>query len=111
MPSANLTISGVTYTSDQYGSLNGKAEFADAAPFIGLGYNNTFTTDGAWGVQALLGAAFFDSGNVSLKATGGTLSTDPVIVQEVEEQRVELEKDIEDFQLYPIAQIGLSYRF
>lgn len=107
----NLVINGVTYTPAQYGTVIGDADYQEIAPFIGLGFDTTFTSDNPWGFHALAGAAFFGSGDVSMMATGGTLSNDPIITNEVDEQEMELEQDIEDYQVYPIIQLGISYKF
>lgn len=110
-PNENLVINGVTYGPAEYGTVIGEASFQDVAPFIGLGWDTTFTSDGPIGFQILAGAAYFGSGDVSLLARGGTLSNDPIIVDEVAKQSDELQSDIEDYKYYPIIQAGISYRF
>ena len=110
-PNENLVINGVTYTPTEYGTVFGEASFEDIAPFIGLGIDTTFTSDGPFGFQLLAGAAYFGSGQVNLLARGGTLSNDPIITNEIAEQSDELEGEIEDYKYYPIIQAGISYRF
>ncbi len=110
-PGQNITINGVVYTPSEYGDISGNVEFDDIAPFLGLGYDNTFTGDGRWGVNFLAGIAMFGSGDVGLTAQGGTLSNSQDVQEEVERQRKEIEDDIEDFDMYPIVKVGLTYRF
>ncbi len=107
----NLVIGGVTYTPADYGTVVGEAEFEDIAPFLGLGFDTTFTGNSSWGFQLIAGAAYFGSADIELMSVGGTLSDNPIIVDEVERQRVELENEVEDYKIYPILQAGLSYRF
>ena len=110
-PNENLVINGVTYGPDEYGTVFGEASFEEVAPFIGLGFDTTFTSDGPLGFQVLAGAAFFGSGTVTLLSRGGTLSDDPIITDEVDRQSAELQDDIADYKYYPIVQAGISYRF
>lgn len=99
------------FTPDQYGRLEGDVSFDDVAPFIGLGFDTTFEGDGHWGFSILAGAAVFGSGDVTLEAIGGTLSNDPTLQAELLNEVEEIEQEIEDYELWPVVQVGLSYRF
>jgi len=106
-----VEIGGVIFTPDQYGRLEGDVSFDDVAPFIGLGFDTTFEGDGHWGFSILAGAAVFGSGDVTLEAIGGTLSNDPTLQAELLNEVEEIEQEIEDYELWPVVQVGLSYRF
>ena len=111
---ASAEIGDVVFTPEQIGQLTGEADFGDAAPFLGLGYNNTFRTAGPIGFKALVGAAFGDSPQVQLRRTGG--ATLPAAIQtslnaELRKEERELQEEAEDFKTFPVIQLGLSYRF
>ncbi|MCI4645182.1 MAG: hypothetical protein MRY64_10400 [Hyphomonadaceae bacterium] len=110
-PNEPVTIGDTTFTPDQVGRLEGDASFDDLAPFLGLGYDNTFTGDGHWGFRIMAGAALFGAADVDLRSVGGTFSDDPALLAEIEEEEARIEDDVEDFQLYPILTLGLNYRF
>lgn len=106
-----VEIGGVVFTPEEYGRLEGDVAFDDVAPFAGVGFDTTFQGNGHWGFSLMAGAALFGSGDVSLQAVGGTLSDNPMLLAELENEIQEIEEEIEDYELYPVLQVGLSYRF
>jgi hypothetical protein len=110
-PTRDTQIGGVTFTPAQIGTITGDVELSDAQPFVGLGWDNTFTRDGAWGFRAMAGVSFSDSPKVDLTASGGTLSNDPTFQQRLREEEAEVRDDAKDFKYFPVAQVGVTYRF
>jgi hypothetical protein len=113
-PTGPVTIDGFTFTPDQFGTLRGEADFGEAAPFAGLGWNNTFRTAGPLGFKVLVGATFGSEPEASLRREGGTgLSPAAQAVLEADRQREEreLEEDLKDFRILPVAQVGVTFRF
>ena len=106
-----VEIGGVIFTPEEYGQLNGEVSFEDVGPFAGIGFDTTFQGDGHWGLSVMAGAALFGSGEVTLESEGGTLSSDPMLQAELEAEADKIEDEIEDYELYPVLQLGLSYRF
>lgn len=106
-----VEIGGVIFTPAEYGRLEGDVSFDDVAPFIGLGFDTTFQGSGNWGFSIVAGAAVFGSGDVTLDAVGGTLSNDPILQAELQNEIADIEEEIEDYELWPVVQLGLSYRF
>lgn len=106
-----VEIGGVIFTPAEYGRLEGDVSFDDVAPFVGLGFDTTFEGNGNWGVSILAGAAVFGSGDVTLEAVGGTLSNDPALQAQLDQEIQDIEEEIEDYELWPVVQVGLSYRF
>lgn len=107
----SVEIGGMVFTPTEYGRLEGDVSFDDVAPFLGLGFDTTFEGNGNWGFSILAGAAMFGSGDVQLEAVGGTLSVDPILQAELDQEIADLEEEIEDYEFWPILQVGLSYRF
>nr|WP_070960616.1 hypothetical protein [Hyphomonas sp. Mor2] len=106
-----VDIGGVVFTPAEYGRLEGDVSFDDVAPFLGLGFDSTFEGRGNWGFHVLAGAALFGSGDVTLQAVGGTLSNDPILQAQLDQEIQDIEDEIEDYELWPVVQVGLSYRF
>lgn len=109
-PVTPVEIGGAMFTPGQVGKLSGAVALPEATPFVGMGFDNTFT--GRWrvGVRALIGVAVGESPDVTLNSQGGTLSGSAAFRQRLDAEAERI-RDEADFSLYPVAQIGLSYRF
>jgi hypothetical protein len=110
-PDSPTQVGGVTFTPEQIGSLTGKIELESNAPFVGLGYDNTFTRGGRWGLRILAGAAFGDGPRVNLDASGGTLSDTPFFQQQLTQEEAEIQEEADNYKILPVVQVGLTYRF
>ena len=110
-PVTNVRIGGVSYTPAQVGRIDGDIKMSDVQPFVGLGYDSTFTRTSRIGLKAVLGMAFSDTPEVTLRASGGTLSTNAVFLENVRAEEADIAEDSKDFKYFPVAQVGLSYRF
>lgn len=110
-PTTDVRIGGVSYTPAQVGRIDGDIAMSDAQPFVGLGYDSTFVRESRLGFKAVVGLAFSDSPEVTLRASGGSLSTNPVFLDSVRREEAEVREDAEDFKYFPVAQVGLTYRF
>lgn len=106
-----VEIGGVIFTPAEYGRLEGDVSFDDVAPFVGVGFDTTFEGSGHWGFSIVAGAAMFGSGDVTLEAVGGSLSNDPILQAQLQNEIADIEQEIEDYELWPVVQLGLSYRF
>lgn len=110
-PTANVDIGGQTYAPAQVGRLDGEAKLSGLQPFVGLGFDNTFTGDRAWGVRAMAGVSFSEAPKVRLAASGGTLSTDPTFLDRLRAEETSAREDAKDFKYFPVVQVGLTRRF
>jgi hypothetical protein len=110
-PSSPVTLGGQTFTPGQVGTLTGEIKLKDVAPYLGLGFDNTFTGSGRWGVRATAGVAWSDQPEVSLDSSGGTLSNDPAFRARLAQEAESIQSDAEHYGLFPVVQIGLNYRF
>ena len=108
-PTAPVVIGGQTFTAAQVGRLDGEIKMSKVQPFVGLGYDNTFTADRGWGFKLIAGVALSKKPGVTLTATGGTFSPDfqTRLSQEVRD----VQEDAEDFRYYPVVQVGVTRRF
>lgn len=110
-PDEDVELGGFTFTPEQVGRLTGRIDLESTAPFLGVGYDNTFTRGGAWGFRVLAGAAFGDAPQVRLSASGGTLSDTPLFQEILADEERDIQEEADDYKVLPIVQIGLSYRF
>lgn len=113
-PKRDVVIAGQVIPAPRFGRLVGEADFGDAAPFVGVGFNNTFTQDGRWGFKVLAGAAFGSDPTVELRREGGDPLPPTVQSQfdaEREAEERDLEQELEDLKTLPVLQLGLAYRF
>ncbi|MEO0617182.1 MAG: hypothetical protein AAFY69_13715 [Pseudomonadota bacterium] len=108
-PTATYEIDDTIYTIEETGVLSADSDFDSVAPYLGLGYD--------WDVGERLlinfdlGVLFQGEATVQFASVGGTLSTDPDFLADLEAEERIAEDDLEDYDLYPVLSIGLSYSF
>lgn len=110
-PTAAVDIGGQTFTPAQVGRLDGEAKLSNLQPFAGLGFDNTFVGERGWGFRALAGVAFSKRPDVSLTASGGTLSNDANFQARLRAEEADARHDAKDFKYFPVLQVGLTRRF
>lgn len=110
-PVRAVRVGGAVFTPAQIGEVHGGIQANIAAPFVGLGYDDTFTTDRRWGARVLLGAAFSGTPRVQLGSRGGTLSNSRAFQTRLASEIADLEDEVEPYTVYPVAQVGLTFRF
>ena len=110
-PTVPVEIGGTIYSPSQVGTLSGTIKLQDVAPFVGIGWDDTFTRQGPWGFRAIAGVAFSDTPEVALASTGGSLSNNATFRDRLDDEAREIEKDVEGYGLFPVVQLGLNYRF
>jgi hypothetical protein len=104
-------IGDASYTAAQVGTLTGTTEISSGvAPFLGLGWTKVPTKSG-FGFFFEVGVLFINAPTVKLAATGGTLSNDPAFKSNLHKEEQTINDDVSSFQYYPVAQLGLIYRF
>lgn len=109
-PTANVQIGNQTFTPAQVGSLNLTGDLEDTAPFIGLGWDTSFDSTGL-GFKFVAGAMFTGSPEVNLVSTGGSLSNDANFQAQLAIEEQNLQEDVNDYEVYPVVQLGLTYGF
>lgn len=104
-------IGGQTYNSAQVGTLAAGVDLEDTAPFVGLGWDSTFQGDGPIGFKFIAGAMFTGTPDVNLTSTGGTLSNDNNFQTQLAAEEQNLQNDVNTYEIYPVIQAGLTFRF
>jgi hypothetical protein len=79
-------------------------------PFVGLGWDNTFSSASRWGLRIAAGVAVGDAPKVHLTASG-PLANDATVQSNLRAEEASLAQDLKDLRNYPMVQIGLSRRF
>ncbi len=110
-PNGPVEIGGQTYSSGQVGTLNGAVKLSDVAPFVGIGWDDTFYRNSRWGIRAIVGVAWSDEPEVALTSTGGSLSNDPTFQARLRDESQRITEETEGYGLFPIVQVGLNYKF
>jgi hypothetical protein len=102
------------FTSAQVGTLKGNLNFGDTAPFIGLGWDTTFTPRSRVGFKFIAGAAFGSAPDATLLRSGGiqlSAAEQARFDRELRDEEVEIEAKTDDFTMFPVVQVGLFVRF
>lgn len=110
-PTAAVDIGGQTFTPAQVGRLDGEAKLSNVQPFLGLGFDNTYVGERAWGFRALVGVSFSKRPEVELTSTGGVLSSDASFQARLRAEEADARDDAKDFKYFPVLQVGLTRRF
>lgn len=108
--SQTYVINGVSYTVSQIIQVQGQVDFGGAAPYLGVGWDNTFSRSSHFGLRAALGVAFGDTPKVALTASGPA-ANDPTVQANLAAEQASLSKDVKDLRYYPVASVSLAYRF
>ena len=106
-----MQIGNQTFTPAQVGTLGMAADLEDTAPFVGLGWDTHIRGQRGIGFKFIAGAMFTGSPQVNLTSTGGTLSNDANFQTQLAVEEQNLQDDINDYEIYPVVQSGLTFAF
>lgn len=112
--SGNYSINGKTYSAADVGTLNGLIEFRRAAPYFGVGWGNPLAiTKKKWHLVGDLGVFVQGPPKVKLVSLGCTTSQTVcrALATDVAAERARFEEEIDFVKIYPVARIGVAYRF
>ncbi|HWP94355.1 MAG TPA: hypothetical protein VNL72_01275 [Gammaproteobacteria bacterium] len=108
---SSYQIGNRTYTPSEIGTLYSDITFDDTATYFGLGWGISPDSDGGFGIAVDLGLLKQGTPTVDLRAEGGTLVSDPQFQSDIQQEEQNLQEDLEEFDVYPVVSLGLSYRF
>jgi hypothetical protein len=104
----SFDIGGTTYQASDVGTLRGAIGFDAFAPYAGIGWD--FMRDRSFGISFDLGLLRQGSPNAQLTATGPILS-DPQFQSDLAIEERELQDALDEFDLYPVVNLGFIFRF
>lgn len=105
---AAIEIGGTLYPADQVGTLSGAVAFDDGAPYAGVGMD--FRVFDTVGLSLDFGVLFQGEPDVVLAASG-PIADLPQFQDDLETERRELQAELEDYDLYPVAMLGFHWNF
>ncbi len=120
-------FNGHKYSTKDVGSVNTKVDWDPIAPYVGIGWDTSFDKKEGWGFICDLGVAF----NGSAKATysinyGEALKENPndnalekeakrlsreSIKKDLDEEKLKLQDDLDDYKILPYISLGVNYKF
>jgi hypothetical protein len=110
-------IGGVPVPVSILGTLDADVDFDPIAPYAGLGFGRAPGSGSGLGVTLDLGVLFQGKGDVTLtpRIPAGSPLNDPVARQAfqilVDREERDLQDDVNDYDMYPVVSLGISYRF
>lgn len=110
-------IGGVLVPASLLGTLDAKVDFDPVVPYAGLGWGRAPGSGSGFGLTLDLGVLFQGRGEVTLTPVipAGSPLNEPLARQAlqilIEREEQELQTDVNDYDLYPVVSLGISYRF
>lgn len=113
---ATYTINNVAYpASTAVSSMQGRVTFNSAAPYLGFGWGNPVAKDKGWGMVSDVGALFQGNPKYSLTAVCGPALTAPqcaTLQADVAAEQAKQQATLNDnFKIWPVVSIGLTYQW
>jgi hypothetical protein len=111
--SGSFTLNGRTYSSAELSSLSGQVKFNTIAPYLGVGWGDA-TAHAGWHLIANFGVLYQGRPKVSL--VGDTTYPQgsqyySALYSNIDAQRQQIQNDLSSLRWYPVASIGVQYRF
>jgi len=104
-----VEIGDVEYNWDQVGTLSGRIENDEVAPYVGIGWGNPLTHSRRWGFTCDFGVAFTSSPDVTITATSDTKPAG--FDEELAKLKGDIEDSFDEFKLYPVIAVSFFYKF
>jgi hypothetical protein len=109
LASNDCEVGGASAPGSDIGELRITIDFEEnIAPYIGIGW--AFQPDKHWHINADLGVAYLAKANADIQSSGSCNNTSACRAQLDDEER-ELENDMQSLEFFPVAKLGLGYRF
>jgi len=108
-PTESVTIGDHKYPPGLVGSLSGKVDFQDWAPYIGIGFGDAVDKDVSFSFIFDLGV-IIQTVDVTLTANGPAQAL-PGFQEDLKKQEVEIEDDLNALNIYPVLAFGIAYYF
>jgi hypothetical protein len=102
------TFNGVTYSSEQVGSVTASVSFNKVNPYVGFGWSSGGNSAGLH-FTSDFGVIYQGHPKATITATGA--AADPDLASNVRASQRKLQSDLNKFQWYPVLQFGVMYRF
>ncbi len=108
-PVSNIAVGDTTYTPQQVGTLFGRVDFDQSAPFAGLGWDWSRKRQ-RFGVSLDLGVLDQGAPRVALRGTG-TMLGDPAFAADIAKEAAQLRDSLSNLDWVPYLSVGFQFRF
>lgn len=111
-PSEPTQIGSHTYNPDTIGTLTGEIEVGDVlTPYVGIGFGNTVGEDQLLTLTLDIGV-IFQSYDVSLDSNGAGMTAKlDTFREDLKKEEGLLQKDADDWKIFPVVAISLAWHF
>ena len=108
-----LEIGDVVIPASQVASLRGTASFDSHSPYLGIGASTHFGRERGWGFLFDLGVVFQGSPEVDLEGSliPELATLEPLFQTQLRIEEENLEREIDEYDLYPVISLGVSFSF
>ena len=93
---------------------NAKLSYNTFAPYVGLGWDTTFGDYDNWGFTFDIGVVFSGSPDLSLDAnldSSASINQKATFETDKNKEIAELQKDLNDYEFWPVVSTGIVYQF
>ena len=111
--SGSYVINNRHYSASEAGRLDGRIDFRNLAPYLGIGWGKAPQAEKGWGVALDVGAMLQGRPRVAL-ATSGCSLPQPMcahLAEDISVERASLSDKVDNFRVYPVIRAGVTYRF
>ena len=111
-PGSAVQIGHHTYAPDVVGTLSGDVELSSMfTPYLGIGFGNTVGED-QWLTFSLDLGVVYQPYDVTLTSNGAGMTTKlDTFREDMKLEQKNLEKDMENYQFFPVLTLGVAYHF
>lgn len=104
-----ITVNGTPYNATNY-RIDGMVDFDELAPYIGIGWGNS-TKQSGWSFSVDLGVMYHGEPNVDLTPICLNGAACDAFTTSVTNEEAELINELNDYKLYPVFSVGVTYTF
>jgi len=104
-----FTFNGINYTAAQVGSVTSTVDFNKFSPYVGIGWGDAISSGSPIGFSFELGALYMGKPNTSITATGA--AANPALAANIAVEKQKLDSALKNMQFYPVASIGVNFKF
>ncbi len=108
-PNIDKVVGDTAYTAAEIGTISGTLDFDSLAPYIGFGFGNAANQHQRFVVTLDIGVVI-QPYEVDLAASG-TLAADANFQADLAAEEAALQKDLDQFEFYPVVALGFAFRF
>jgi hypothetical protein len=105
-----FTVNDNVYNANNNDKLDAEISYNAVAPYFGIGWGNPVRKESNWFFFCDIGVVFMGSPDVAVSASG-PLANNAVFIADLEEERKDLEDDLDSYKYYPVISLGLNYKF